>query len=73
MFKIRNRSRVHLKCCITCISFHLDPRFYMNKLLSKATLNFLSVQLIVQTHPVFYKIDCGSIKRTPWTKQGSDD
>lgn len=73
MFKIRKRCRVHLKCCITCISFNLDPRFFTNKLLSIATLNFKSVQLIVQTHPVFYKIDCGSIKIAPWTKQGSDD
>lgn len=73
MFKIRNRCRVRLKCCKMCISFNLDPRFFTNKLLSIATLNFKSVQLIVQTHPVFYKISCGSIKRAPWTIQGSDD
>lgn len=55
-------------------SFNLDPRFFTNKFLSIATVNFEGVQLIVQTHSVFYKMDCGgSIKRTPWTKQGSDD
>lgn len=73
MFKIRNHSRVHLKCCINCISFNLDPRFFRDKFLLIATLNFTSVKLIVQTHPVFYKLDCGSIKITPSTKQGSDN